>query len=105
MPGLRGFIFGRFYLAERALTDSAGLPRRPWFENRIYAPGYYPGYGGKTPPGIRGTGEQRKVAETEAKGGREDGAIDRMGSPGRKGGGGLGGTERSPLAACREVRG
>jgi N-acetylated-alpha-linked acidic dipeptidase len=39
--------------AERALTDPAGLPRRPWFKHLIYAPGVYSGYGAKTMPGVR----------------------------------------------------
>ncbi len=38
---------------EQNLTDPDGLPRRPWYRHRIYAPGYYTGYGVKTLPGIR----------------------------------------------------
>jgi N-acetylated-alpha-linked acidic dipeptidase len=38
---------------ERALLDPAGLPDRPWFENLLYAPGMYTGYGVKTVPMVR----------------------------------------------------
>jgi N-acetylated-alpha-linked acidic dipeptidase len=45
---------------ERALTDSRGLPDRPWFEHQIYAPGFYTGYGVKTMPAVREAIEQDK---------------------------------------------
>jgi N-acetylated-alpha-linked acidic dipeptidase len=45
---------------ERALTDSHGLPDRPWFEHQIYAPGFYTGYGVKTMPAVREAIEQDK---------------------------------------------
>ena len=48
---------------ERAMTRSAGLPRRPWFKHQIYAPGFYTGYGVKTLPGIREAIEQRNWKE------------------------------------------
>jgi N-acetylated-alpha-linked acidic dipeptidase len=44
---------------ERTLTSSEGLPRRPWYQHLIYAPGFYTGYGVKTLPGIREAIEQR----------------------------------------------
>jgi len=41
---------------EVALSDlaarKAGLPRRPWVEHVLYAPGWYTGYGAKTMPGV-----------------------------------------------------
>ena len=43
---------------ERRLSSDAGLPGRPWFRHRIYAPGFYTGYGVKTLPGIREAIEQ-----------------------------------------------
>lgn len=43
----------------RQLLDKKGLPRREWYRNMIYAPGYYTGYGVKTIPGIREAIEQR----------------------------------------------
>ena len=57
--------------SERLLTDSAGLPRRPWFQHEIYAPGFYTGYDVKTLPGVREAIEQRQWDEA----GRE---IDRV---------------------------
>jgi N-acetylated-alpha-linked acidic dipeptidase len=51
---------------ERGLTDSAGLPRRPWFRHQLYAPGFYTGYGVKTIPGVREAIEQKLWSEAEA---------------------------------------
>jgi N-acetylated-alpha-linked acidic dipeptidase len=48
---------------ERALTHEEGLPRRPWYQHTIYAPGFYTGYGVKTLPGIREAIEERKWTE------------------------------------------
>jgi len=48
---------------EQALTRREGLPRRPWYQHQIYAPGFYTGYGVKTFPGAREAIEQRKWAE------------------------------------------
>jgi N-acetylated-alpha-linked acidic dipeptidase len=50
---------------ERLLTDSAGLPNRPWFENLVYAPGFYTGYGVKTLPGVREAIEQKRWSEAD----------------------------------------
>ncbi|HWE49862.1 MAG TPA: M28 family metallopeptidase [Bryobacteraceae bacterium] len=38
---------------ERQLTIDPGLPGRPWFTHRLYAPGKYTGYEAKTMPGVR----------------------------------------------------
>ncbi|HEU5210855.1 MAG TPA: transferrin receptor-like dimerization domain-containing protein [Longimicrobiales bacterium] len=57
------------YQAERRLTDTAGLPERPWFRHLVYAPGFYTGYGVKTMPGIREAVEDvpdAAVAQREA---------------------------------------
>ncbi len=51
------------FQSERALTNDAGLPRRPWFKHEIYAPGFYTGYGVKTMPGVREAIEQRNWTE------------------------------------------
>lgn len=51
------------FQSERALTNDAGLPRRPWFKHQIYAPGFYTGYGVKTMPGVREAIEQRNWTE------------------------------------------
>jgi N-acetylated-alpha-linked acidic dipeptidase len=51
--------------SERLLTDSAGLPNRPWFENLVYAPGLYTGYGVKTIPGVREAIEQKRWTQAD----------------------------------------
>jgi N-acetylated-alpha-linked acidic dipeptidase len=62
----RGAELGRALLAaERTLTRSEGLPRRPWFVHHVYAPGFYTGYGVKTLPGVREAIEQREWDEAE----------------------------------------
>ncbi len=50
---------------EGVLTLEKGLPRRPWYKNMIYAPGFYTGYGVKTLPGIREGLEERKWDEVD----------------------------------------
>ena len=51
--------------SERMLLDSGGLPNRPWFENLIYAPGFYTGYGVKTIPGVREAIEQKQWKQAD----------------------------------------
>ena len=51
--------------SERKLTSPEGLPRRPWFEHLIYAPGAYTGYGVKTIPSVREAIEQKKWKEAD----------------------------------------
>ena len=63
--------------SERRLTDSVGLPGRPWFRNMIYAPGFYTGYGVKTLPGVREAIEQKRWQEA-------DDQIQRVGTMLRK---------------------
>jgi len=50
---------------ERALTNTDGLPRRPWYKHLLYAPGVYTGYGVKTVPGVREGIEQKRYSEAE----------------------------------------
>ncbi len=50
---------------ERALTSDRGLPRRPWYQHLLYAPGFYTGYGVKTIPGVREAIEQGNWSEAE----------------------------------------
>ncbi|HUK22558.1 MAG TPA: transferrin receptor-like dimerization domain-containing protein [Gemmatimonadales bacterium] len=50
---------------ERSLTDTAGLPGRPWFRHLLYAPGRYTGYGVKTVPGVREALERRNGDEAQ----------------------------------------
>ena len=47
---------------DRVLLDPAGLPHRPWFQNMMYAPGFYTGYGVKTLPAAREQIEQKDWA-------------------------------------------
>ena len=47
------------------MTLSDGLPGRPWFENQIYAPGFYTGYGVKTLPGVRESIEQKQWKQAD----------------------------------------
>ena len=51
------------FRSERALTIDPGLPGRPWYRHRIYAPGTYTGYDAKTLPGIREAVEAGKPDE------------------------------------------
>ena len=51
--------------SERLLTNTTGLPKRPWFQNLIYAPGFYTGYGVKTLPGVREAIEQKRWEEAD----------------------------------------
>ncbi|NNK19963.1 MAG: folate hydrolase, partial [Flavobacteriaceae bacterium] len=50
---------------EQILTESSGLPRRPWFRHQLYAPGFYTGYGVKTLPGVREAIEQNNWEEAQ----------------------------------------
>ena len=48
---------------EQTLTHPGGLPRRPWYQHLVYAPGFYTGYGVKTLPGVREALEERNWPE------------------------------------------
>lgn len=63
-------------LSERKLTNSAGLPGRPWFEHLIYAPGMYTGYGVKTIPGVREAIEQKQWKEADEQMRRVSAALE-----------------------------
>ena len=52
--------------AEQALLDPAGLPKRPWYRNMVYAPGLYTGYGVKTLPAVREALEEKQWSEVDA---------------------------------------
>jgi N-acetylated-alpha-linked acidic dipeptidase len=62
---------------EHALTDSTGLPNRPWFENMIYAPGFFTGYGVKTLPAVREAIEQKQWSAVDPQIARTAAAIER----------------------------
>jgi N-acetylated-alpha-linked acidic dipeptidase len=52
-------------LAERKLISQQGLPRRPWMQHVLYAPGWYTGYSVKTLPGVREAIEQGRYPEAD----------------------------------------
>jgi N-acetylated-alpha-linked acidic dipeptidase len=51
--------------SERKLTNTEGLPNRPWFKHQIYAPGFYTGYSAKTMPAVRETIEQKQWKQAD----------------------------------------
>ncbi|MGA8939725.1 MAG: transferrin receptor-like dimerization domain-containing protein [Acidobacteriaceae bacterium] len=59
------------------LTDPKGLPNRPWFENMVYAPGFYTGYGVKTLPAVREAIEQKQWTMVDVEIERTAAAIER----------------------------
>jgi len=63
---------------EQALTDTRGLPGRPWYQNLIYAPGVLTGYGAKTLPGVREAIESHRWSEASDYIGRTAAAIDAL---------------------------
>src|ERR1051325_3273697 len=60
-----GAVHATLVQDELALTSDDGMPGRPWYRHRIYAPGLYTGYGVKTMPGVREAIEQKKWKEAE----------------------------------------
>jgi N-acetylated-alpha-linked acidic dipeptidase len=62
---------------EHALMDPEGLPNRSWFENMIYAPGFYTGYGVKTLPAVREALEQKEWSMVDAQIVRTAAAMER----------------------------
>jgi N-acetylated-alpha-linked acidic dipeptidase len=73
----KGTVNSQLLLAERALVDPEGLPGRPWFQNLIYAPGLYTGYGVKTLPAVREAIEQKQWSEVDKQIARTAAAIER----------------------------
>ncbi|MCU1324154.1 MAG: Glutamate carboxypeptidase [Acidobacteriaceae bacterium] len=63
--------------SERAFLDPAGLPNRSWFQNMMYAPGFYTGYGVKTLPAARETIEQKQWKDVDAQIARTAAAVER----------------------------
>ena len=51
-------------LDQRLLRDE-GLPFRPWYQNVVYAPGRFTGYGAKTLPGVREAIEERRFGDAQ----------------------------------------
>jgi N-acetylated-alpha-linked acidic dipeptidase len=75
--GGKGTVNPQLLLADRALVDNDGLPGRPWFQNLIYAPGLYTGYGVKTLPAVREAIEQKQWSEVDKQIARTSAAIER----------------------------
>jgi N-acetylated-alpha-linked acidic dipeptidase len=48
---------------DQTLAPAVGLPGRTWYQNLIYAPGRFTGYGAKTLPGVREAIEDRRWAD------------------------------------------
>jgi N-acetylated-alpha-linked acidic dipeptidase len=63
--------------SERAFLDPTGLPNRPWFQNMMYAPGFYTGYGVKTLPAAREAIEQKQWADADTLIARTAAAVER----------------------------
>ncbi len=63
--------------SERVFLDPAGLPNRPWFQNMMYAPGFYTGYGVKTLPAARETIEQKQWKDADREISRTAAAVER----------------------------
>jgi N-acetylated-alpha-linked acidic dipeptidase len=61
---------------EQGLTDSRGLPGRPWYRHLLYAPGLLTGYGAKTLPGVREAIEGRRWSEATDYIGRTAAVLD-----------------------------
>ncbi len=62
---------------DEALLLAEGLPKRPWYEHSLYAPGLYTGYGVKTMPGAREAIEQKDWKQADAELGRIAAALAR----------------------------
>ena len=62
---------------EQALLREEGLPGRPWYQNMIYAPGRFTGYGAKTLPGVREAIEERRFADAQTYVGLTGAALTR----------------------------
>ncbi len=76
-PSMSSALAGKVYLTERMLLDTKGLPRRPWFEHMIYAPGLYTGYGVKTLPAVHEAIDQKEWTEVGPQISRTAAAIER----------------------------
>jgi N-acetylated-alpha-linked acidic dipeptidase len=73
----KGTVNAQLLLTERVLVDTEGLPGRPWYQNLIYAPGLYTGYGVKTLPTVREAIEQKQWSEVDKQIARTSAAIKR----------------------------
>jgi N-acetylated-alpha-linked acidic dipeptidase len=62
-PAQRKDVNAQLRGLEQTLTNSNGLPGRPWYRHLIYAPGLLTGYGVKTLPGVREAIEDNRWSE------------------------------------------
>jgi N-acetylated-alpha-linked acidic dipeptidase len=63
--------------ADQALLAKDGLPKRPWYQHLLYAPGLYTGYGVKTMPAAREAIEQKAWKDADVEIGRVAAALAR----------------------------
>jgi N-acetylated-alpha-linked acidic dipeptidase len=70
-------VNAQLLLVDRAQIDEKGLPGRPWYQNLIYAPGLYSGYGVKTLPQVREDIELKQWSDVDAAIVRTSSAIER----------------------------
>ena len=77
VAGGHGSVNTELMQTQRALLDAAGLPNRPWFQNMVYAPGFYTGYGVKTLPAVREAIEQKEWSSVDAQIERTAAALER----------------------------
>jgi N-acetylated-alpha-linked acidic dipeptidase len=59
----------KLFRLERALAPAPGLPGRPWYRYRIFAPAIYNGYGAVLLPGLREAVEAQKWDEANRQAG------------------------------------
>ena len=62
-PAVRARLNASLRDIDQLLLDPKGLPGRPWYQNLVYAPGRFTGYGAKTLPGVREAIEERRFAD------------------------------------------
>ncbi len=62
---------------DQVMLIPGGLPKRPWYQHALYAPGYYTGYGVKTMPGVREAIEQKEWKLAEEQIGKLAAALER----------------------------
>jgi len=70
-------VNAQLLLIDRAQIDEKGLTGRPWYQNLIYAPGLYSGYGVKTLPQVREDIELKQWSDVDAAIARTASVIER----------------------------
>ncbi len=67
------------FRTERTFAADPGLPGRPWYRHRLYAPGVYTGYAAKTLPGIREAVEAGRTDEARDETAKLTGILHALG--------------------------